>query len=443
MRMSRSLYRSMTGFPSGFWVLWSATLVNRMATFVYPLLGIYLTTELGYSATTAGLVLATFGIGSVAGSLIGGELTDRIGRRPTMAGAQLLAAVSTAIMGFTPNGATIAVLVFFMGLGVSASRPAVQAMIVDMVPQKDRVRAFSVNYWAVNIGFGFSAVVAGYLVHEGYLWIFLGDAATTLICAVVMWVRLPETRPERADTASSGTEAPISSRQVFRDSRFMTFCLLALGVWLMMYQGWSILPVDMAGRGISTQAYGLIIALNGVVIILLQIPVTALVKGRKLGLAPVLTLSAVLLGAGFGLTGLAGTSLIFSALCVVIWTLGEILYAPASSAAVGELAHTQTRGRYQGVYSLSGSVASVLAPLLGGLVLDHRGGYALWSLCAAVGVVAAAGFWILFLRAARSADGSGGDVGGRSAGPQGPVSNPALRLPARAVPAQSITAGIR
>ncbi|WP_406066154.1 MDR family MFS transporter [Micromonospora sp. NBC_00860] len=442
MRMFRSLYRSMTGFPGGFWVLWSATLVNRMATFVYPFLGIYLTTELGYSATTAGLVLATFGIGSVAGSLIGGELSDRIGRRPTMAGAQFLAAVSTAIMGFTPNGATIAVLVFFMGLGVSASRPAVQAMIVDIVPQKDRVRAFSVNYWAVNIGFGFSAVVAGYLVHEGYLWIFLGDAVTTLICAVVMWVRLPETRPERADTASSGTQVP-SSRQVFRDSRFMTFCLLALGVWLMMFQGWSILPVDMAGRGISTQAYGLIIALNGIVIVLLQIPVTALVKGRKLGLALVLTFSAVLLGAGFGLTGLAGTSLIFSALCVVIWTLGEILYAPASSAAVGDLAPTQARGRYQGVYSLSASVASVLAPLLGGLVLDHWGGHVLWSLCAAVGAVAAAGFWILFRRSARSADRSGGDVEDTSAGPRGPVSNPAGRLPARAVSAQGITAGIR
>ena len=88
MRGARLLgLSSLAGLPSGFWWLWSSTLVNRLGTFVYPFLTLYLTATRGYSPATAGLVVSSYGIGSMAGSLLGGELSDRVGRRATLIAA--------------------------------------------------------------------------------------------------------------------------------------------------------------------------------------------------------------------------------------------------------------------------------------------------------------------------------------------------------------------
>lgn len=194
---------SLRGFPSGFWWLWSSTLVNRLGTFVFPFLTLYLTTSRGYSATGAGLVLSVFGVGSAVGALAGGELTDRVGRRVTMVGGQVATAAATAVLGLVAHAAAIAALAFAVGAASSISRPAVSSMIADLVGPADRLRAFAVNYWAINIGFGLSTVTAGFLAQHGYLWLFLGDAATTLACAMIVWVKLAESRPAECATASA------------------------------------------------------------------------------------------------------------------------------------------------------------------------------------------------------------------------------------------------
>jgi MFS family permease len=419
--------RQVSGFPPGYWWLWTSTLVNRLGTFVVPFLTIYLTTQRGYSAAHAGLVVAIYGIGASLGALLGGELTDRAGRRATMAGAQLAAALTAAVFGLVTGPIAIVVLAFLFGVSSSASRPAVAAMIADIVEPGDRVRAYAINYWAINIGFAVSAAIAGFVAREGYVWLFIGDAVTTFVCAVVMWFKLPEThsRP-RGGPVEAASVGP-----VLRDGRFLLLCLLGFAMWMIFHQGSSSLPVAMSRNGISPVAYGLVIALNGLVIVVLQIPVTGALRGR--GRAGVLALSALLTGVGFGMTGFAGTSIVLYAASVVVWTLGEMAYSPAVSASLAEMARGHTHGRYQGVYAFGTSMAAFLGPLAGGVVLDRWDGPALWLGCAALGLVAAAGFRWLRLSAVPSdaaalpgaplpaAPLAGGDValpGGQHAGDQ-------------------------
>lgn len=378
------------GFPRGFWWLWTSTLVNRLGTFVLPFLTIYLTTQRGYSATHAGLVVAVYGVGGSLGALLGGDLTDRIGRRPTMAAGQTVTALATMALGLATGAIAIAAATFVIGVAAGAVRPAVGAMIADIVEPQDRVRAYAVNYWAINIGFAFSAAVAGFLAREGYIWLFFGDAATTLICAAVIWFRLPETRPADARETAAIPETRASFRPVLRDGRFLLLCLLGFAMEMLFFQGASSLPITMTRHGISPAAYGLVIALNGLIIVLLQIPLTSVLKRRHRGV--VLVLSALVAAVGFGSTGFGGTSAILYAGSVVLWTLGEIAYNPAASASVAELARSHTRGHYQGVFALGPSVAAFLGPIAGGIVLDRWHGPALWLGCAALGLAVAAGF---------------------------------------------------
>lgn len=277
-RLRRAAAESLGGLPRQFWWLWTSTLVNRLGGFVVTFLALYLTVDRGYSASYAGLVASLFGLGSAIAALVGGVLADRIGRRPTLLAAQLLTAASTATLGFADGQLMIASVAFLVGLSSNASRPAGAAIIADLVPEKDRVRAYALNYWAINIGFGVSAAAAGLIASHGYLLLFLGDAFSTLLCAVVVFTRIPETRP----TALPHQEAKpqVSLGTVFRDRRFMSLVGLTFLLALVFQQGSTTLAVSMGKAGLSTTQYGLVAGVNGLLIVLLQIPVTRLIQGR-------------------------------------------------------------------------------------------------------------------------------------------------------------------
>ncbi|WP_263984561.1 MFS transporter [Streptomyces sp. HPF1205] len=410
------------GLPRQFWWLWTSTLVNRLGGFVVTFLALYLTVQRGYSASYAGLVAGLFGLGGAAGAVLGGVLADRVGRRSTMLAAQLGAAATTALLGLVHHPAAIALVAAAVGLTSNASRPAVQAIIADVVPAADRVRAYSLNYWAINIGFGVSSAAAGFIASAGYLWLFLGDAFSTVVCALVVYVRVRESLPAAADTGAPAASraharqstqaartvrtAPAGPRtatrlvDVLRDQRFMVMVLCTFLLGSVMQQGNSTLAVDMGAHGLSSRQFGLAAAVNGVVIVILQLPVTRLLRGRSS--ASLLAIGSLVLSWGLGLTAFAGTFGLY-ALTVAVWTLGEIMHAPASMSVVSDLAPATARGRYQGVYSLAWSAATFAGPLLGGLAYDRLGRDAVWAGCALVGTAAATGYYLLLrVRAAAS-----------------------------------------
>ncbi|MEU9075936.1 MFS transporter [Kitasatospora sp. NPDC048538] len=403
-RIRRVVQETVGGLPRQFWWLWVSTLVNRLGAFVVTFLALYLTSERGYSPFYAGLVASLFGLGAASSAIVAGVLTDRIGRRPTLVAAQLGAALFTAVLGFADGRVAIAVVAFLVGFCNNATRPATSAIIADIVPVEDRVRAYSLNFWAINLGFGLSSAVAGVIATHGYLALFLLDALSTVLCAVVIFVRIPETKPDAP--AAKSAEPAVGIVTVFRDRRFMAVVGLTLVLALVLQQGSTTLAVEMGRWGITSTQYGLVIGLNGLLIVLLQIPLTRWVEGRSR--TAMLAAAALFIGWGFGLTALAGSSAWFYALTVAVWTIGEILYTPTLMGLIAELSPTHARGRYQGVYSLSWSLASFLGPAAGGLLLERAGGGVLWTACGMCGTAAAVGYVLLARRPGPAAVGGSG-----------------------------------
>ncbi|MFD4112109.1 MDR family MFS transporter [Streptomyces niveus] len=391
--MGESVRRSVSGLPREFWWLWTSTLVNRLGAFVATFMVLYLTIERGYSASYAGLVASLHGLGGVVSAVGAGVMTDRLGRRPTLLIAQLSTAASVALLGFMQHPAAIAAVAFLVGMTSNASRPAVQAMMADIVKPEDRVRAFSLNYWAINLGFAISSVAAGFIAEYSYLAGFLGEAAMTLACAVVIFLKLPESRPERATVdGASEPAAEVGMRTVLRDGRFMSVVGLSFVVALIFQQGFVGLPVAMGTDGFSSSDFGMIIAFNGVLIVALQIPVTRFIEHRDT--RRLLILSSALAGYGFGLTAFAGSLAVY-ALAVLVWTIAEIINAPTQTSLVVRLSPVHGRGRYQGMYTMSWAVAGLIAPLMSGFLIDHYGADWLWGVCAVLGTMAAGGYWLL------------------------------------------------
>ncbi|MET8230935.1 MFS transporter [Micromonospora sp. NPDC005298] len=387
MRTMRSWFRDTTGgLPTTFWYLWTGTLINRLGSFVLVFLAIYLTQERGFSASQAGLVLGLWGVGGAVGTTAGGTLADRWGRRPTLLTAHVGAAAMMLALGLARDLWAVALGALLLGLFAEAARPAFGAMMIDVVPAKDRLRAFSLNYWAVNLGFACAAILAGLAAQADYLLLFVVDAGTMLITALIIFVRVPETR-EAGPAAGVTARAPRGAlRTILSDRVYLGFVALNLFAALVFLQHISMLPIAMGDDGLSPATYGSVIALNGVLIVVGQLFVPRLIRGRSR--SHVLALAAVVMGVGFGLTAFAGTPW-FYGLTVLIWTVGEMLNSPSNSTLIAELSPAELRGRYQGVFSLSWQIAGASAPILGGLVREHAGNDTLWYACAVIGALTA------------------------------------------------------
>lgn len=392
--LRRAARETVSGLPREFWWLWTSTLVNRLGAFVATFMALYLTIDRGYSASYAGLVASLHGLGGVVSSLGGGVMADRLGRRPTLLIAQSSTAASVALLGFVHDPVAIAAVAFLVGMASNASRPAVQAMMADIVRPEDRVRAFSLNYWAINLGFAVSSMAAGFIAEFSYRAGFLIEAGMTAVCALVVFLKLPESRP--AVSVSKGArEDVVGLGTVVRDKRYMGVVGLSFLVALVFQQGSVGLPVAMGQAGFTPADYGMAIAVNGVLIVALQIPVTRFIERRDP--RRLLVVSSLLAGYGFGLTAFAGSVGVF-ALTVCVWTLGEMVNAPTQTGLVVRLSPVHGRGRYQGVYTLSWSLAALVAPLMSGVVIDRFGAEWLWGVCAVVGTVAAVGYGALMRR---------------------------------------------
>ncbi|MFG7946804.1 MDR family MFS transporter [Streptomyces cacaoi] len=398
--LARGVSESVGGLPRAFWWLWTSTLINRLGSFVTTFLALYLTVDRGYSASYAGLVGSLYGAGGVVASIGGGVLTDRLGRRPTLLLSQLSTAASVAALSLVTHPVAIAAVAGVVGMATNASRPAVQAMIADIVAPQDRVRALALNFWAVNLGFAVSSAAAGFIAQFSYHVLFFSEAAMVLVCAIVVFVKLPESRPERPAPGrpdarrrpEDADERPVSLGTVLRDGRFMAVVGLSLLVAVLIQQAFVAMPITMGEQGFSSSDFGTAIAVNGLLIVLIQLPVTRFVERRDPLRA--LVCSSLLIGAGFGLNAFAG-SVPFFAFAVVVWTVGEVINTPTQMGLVVRLSPVHGRGRYQGMFSMSWAAANLAAPLVAGWIIDRFGSATLWSASAVLGAVAATGYALL------------------------------------------------
>ena len=371
------------GLPRAFWVLWWGTLVNRLGGFVQPLLALYLTQVRDVSITRTGLVLTLFGLGGALSQPLGGVLADRLGRRRTMVLGLLSSAASLLVLGAVRSLVAISVAVVVYGLCLDLFRPASRAAVVDLVSPADLPRAVALNFWAINLGFAVATPLAGALAVHGYWLLFVLDAATCVAFAGVLLRGVPETRPVRDDS-------PGSMRDVLADRLMLALCVGTLLQAVVYLQAFVTLPLAFTADGLSTAAYGAVLGLNGLLIIVLQPLLLGVLAGRADRL---LLWAGGLQGVGFGATALAD-DLVGHVAALTVWTVGEVLAAGVLGALVGQLAPVQLRGRYMGVHGLSYGVAGLLAPLLGTQLLSRAGEPWLWGacllLCTASGVLLAA-----------------------------------------------------
>lgn len=394
-RWRPGLPNAVRGLPGPFWWLWLGTLVNRAGTFIEPFFVLYLTGPRHIDVRTAGLVLLVWGLGSTLSQPIGGFCADRFGRRVTLAVALLASAAMLLTLSVVRGLPEIMAAVFVLGLVADTYRPAVSAAVTDLVPEPQRLRAFALQFWAINLGFSVAAVSAGLLLHSvGFGLLFVLDACTTLAFGLLTLRFVPETRPDPAAAAEPAPRFTDSYRLLVRDRLLGAATLLVLAYAVLYGQVNLVLPLAVRDAGFSTSVYGYAIAINGVLIVLGQ-PLTVSWIERT-SRRVTLPLGMTLVGVGVASTGLCHSPPAFAG-SVVVWTVGEIFTAGSFQALIATMAPAGARGRYNGAIGLAWGASGMLGPLFGaGLYGWSRP--VLWISCLVLGAGAGFGLRVLIGR---------------------------------------------
>jgi hypothetical protein len=202
-------------------------------------------------------------------------------------------------------------------------------------------------FWAINLGFSVAVPLGGWLADQGFVLLFALEAATSLAFAVVVVLRVPETRPPRLPGAP-----PSSMRHVLTDRILLALVACVVGLAAVYLQAYSTVPIVVADDGLGASGYGVVLGHMG---------------------------------------------------AVVVWTPGEILQAGLLGGLVAAMAPPHVRGRYLGVFGTAFGVAGFLAPLVGTQALEHLGQGRLFVGCAVVGGASAIGLTAVSAAASRAA----------------------------------------
>ena len=375
-----SLYRELKSLPGIAWILFGGALINRFGTFVLVFLVLYLK-DSGYTAAQAGLAMSAYGVGAVAASVVGGYLADTFGRRNTIVLSMALSAASMIALSQADS-----LLEFIVGAIIAGStselyRPAGAALLTDITTPSQRLTTFATYRLAMNLGMAVGPAVGGFLAERSFFYIFIGDAITSVIFGVIALFALPNRTADHERTiGKSGAAAGM----IFRDTYFLIFLLAStLGAFVYM-QVHTSYPLQLAAYGFSARIYGLLISINGFIVMAIELPITRITRRRSP--QAVMFVGFLLVAIGFALTGFVST-LPLLVMTVVIWTLGEIVMVPVASAHVANIAPAHMRGRYQGAFGMTWGFGAVLAPILGAMMFSWNA-QMLWVLCGVLCVVA-------------------------------------------------------
>lgn len=352
------LLSRLRALPGPVWVLAAGQFVNKFGAFVLFFLIIYLT-RLGYSPAQAGMAAGAYGLGSFVAMFLGGHIADRVGRRGTIVLSMFASATFMLALSQATGLPALTFLAGMAGLSAELYRPAASALLTDLTPRGGRITAFAVYRTAINAGIATGPAVAGFLADHSFLWIFVGDATTSVIFGFVAFFALPGGRPATVAVATPG--GMIGALR--QDPQLRRVLVGMFGAVFVLFQLVTTLPLHVQALGFSTATYGLLLSLNGLLVATTEIPASSFMVRIPARIA--MGSGFLLIGLAFGSLGLASALPALIAI-VVIATAGEVLAMPVAAAYVADLAPDDMRGRYQGALGAAASLGVAAAPAIGG-----------------------------------------------------------------------------
>jgi len=383
-------------YPRTFWFVVLITFIDRLGgALLFPFFALYITSKFDVGMTQAGVLFAAFSVSSFIGSTIGGALTDRFGRKWIIVFGLIASSFSTVAMGLIDVFQAFFFLALFVGILTDVAGPAYDAMVADILPEDKRADGYGILRVAFNLSVTIGPVIGGILAARSYLTLFLTDAVISLLTASLIFLFLPETKPEAHPDAPKQSMAVTFAGygKVFRDVAFMLFLgAVMLQVFTYMNMNTTLGVFLRNEHGTPESSYGMLLSINAAMVVLMQFPIT-----RRISKYPpmlMMALGTFLYVIGFSMYGFVSTYVLFIT-AMVILTVGEMVVSPVQQALVASFAPEEMRGRYMAVSGFSWGIPFAIGPYLAGRIIDGPSPHLLWYAAGFVGILSTLGFLAL------------------------------------------------
>jgi MFS family permease len=380
-------------YPRTFWILVGSVFIDRLGgALIYPFFALYITSKFQVGMTEVGVLFFLFSISSFVGSFLGGALTDRLGRKRMIIFSLIASSASSVLMGLVGSLEAFYVLALVSGIFTDIGGPAQQAIVADMLPEQKRAQGYGIIRVAFNLSVAIGPIIGGIIASRSYLALFIADAVISLITASIVFIAIPETKPELQPGEEQESVAASFGGygKALRDSPFMLFALLNILISLVYMNFNTTLGVFLRDwHGIPEAGYGSLISLNATMVVLFQFWITRRIEKYKP--FTMMAIGTLLYGIGFGLYGFVSSFAMF-ALAMAILTVGEMIASPTSQAIVAKFSPEHMRGRYMAIFGYSWGISYAIGPYLAGMIMDNFNPNFLWYACLLIGSVTAMGF---------------------------------------------------
>ncbi len=393
------------GLPRSVYIIFIARVVNSMGNFVFPFMTLLLTQKGGLSESMVGKYLLMGSLLQIPGSLLGGKLTDLMGRKKIMILFMSLAAfcyLPSALFIDSPETfhyvPYLLILSSFFG---SVSHPASGAMMNDLTVPENRQAAFSLLYMGMNAGTAIGSVVAGFLFQKYMKLLFLGDAITSLIAILLLVKFVKETKPAKEEfvvleeeRVNERAETGGMIAALLRRPALLIFALLDTIYSFIYAQTNFSLPLKakaVFGELLGPNYYGTLNMVNCLEVIAFTTIITLLT--RRIRAIYNVCIAGIFYAVGFGMLFFVNSLWLFL-LSTIIWTVGEIINATNIGVYIANHTPISHRGRFNSMINIISGTGGSISPYITGKFIQGYGVNNVWP-CIFLLAIAASFFMYL------------------------------------------------
>jgi len=387
------IYRdAFSGLNRDIWLITTVMFVNRLGTLILPFITLYTTQEIGWTKPQAGVAVACFGAGSLAGSYLGGWLTDRVGYYKVFLFSLIFGGLAYFGLQYLTSYISLSIGLFVASTIADLLRPALYTGIRFFTDDTTQTRAVSLLRMAFNLGFVIGPAIGGVIIAlTSYKFIFILDAITCWGAAVMTYFMIKDYSHKQFENKKDESELSVAVENPYKDVPYMLFLFYSLLMLTGFFQILFTVPLYLEEVAkYDTDAIGLFFGINGAIVFILEMPLVQYVDKRKM-IMKAMVYGSLMIGVGFLMLIYQQAMLLVLGLFLILTGVGEIINFPFISTTALKRATDHNSGKMMAMTSVMFSISLIIAPPLGTSILEHFGYTVLWVCMAVLCFISALG----------------------------------------------------
>ncbi len=391
MRFLKNHFSMYTHLPKEIYVLAFGKIMTSMGALIWPMLTLIMSEKLNLNGQTIGMYMMMFSMFMGPFYLLGGKLADKYNKKHIIVTFDLIGNSLYFVCAVLPISMTTLYLLAIASVFQSMEQPAYDALIADLTTYKDRERAYSLNYLAMNLGLVMAPMIGGILFNNYLNLSFfingLADISSTLL--LFIFIKNVKNTVQDNKTVNEYEKGEAGSIfKVFSQRKLFFLLFIISGIAAMIYNQFNFLmPLHMeeAFRGTGAFKFGILASINAVVVVI----GTPIVTKRLSGVTDVriMYFGQLLESVGLAFFIFVNRYFVIAVVGIIIFTTGEIFGSISKTPYLTKRIPETHRGRVLSITNSCAGLIGILSNYVIGILIDYYTFHTVWIIIAAIGVV--------------------------------------------------------